>query len=422
MKRIVLLISFIAFSGYAQVGVGTTTPESTFDVVALLPTGTSSTVDGILIPRVDRQRAQSMAGITASTLVYVNSIATGTATGTAVNISSTGFYYYDGSVWQKITTTANTSWNLSGNTLTTPGTDFLGTTDAVDLRIKTAGTDRWNISNSNSGQLQSYSLGSAGAPVYSFQGDQNTGIYSSGADALDFSTGGTSRMGIDSAGNVGIGTVPTASTILDMSSITNKALEVPNVALAATTTATLSSPATGAMVYNTATAGSGSTAVFPGYYYWNGSAWISMSIGGQNSATTFSSAGVTITAAAAFTLIPGLTTTITVPVNCTLLVTADVGISTNSTSATGYSATDVALIVDGATLTNGGYRRIYCNNNVANQFTVQHASMSQALTLTAGSHSIALYAAGAGVGASSVVGGNNTSVLQGELTVTFIKK
>lgn len=48
--------------------------------------------------------------------------------------------------------------------------------------------------------------GLVGAPSYSFLGDTNTGIYSTGADTLDFATGGVWRMGITSAGVVGIGT------------------------------------------------------------------------------------------------------------------------------------------------------------------------------------------------------------------------
>lgn len=202
MKKIYFLLMLISAFGYSQVGVGTTNPQASLDVVATNPTGATTSVDGILIPRVDRQRAQSMTGTITSTMIFVNSVATGSAAGTAINITSTGFYYYDGAVWQKIAAGASTDWALSGNGSTSPGTNFIGTTDAVDLRIKTGGTDRWNISDTNSGQLQSYSLGSNTAPVYSFQGDTNTGLFSSGADALDFSTNGTARLRIPSANQV----------------------------------------------------------------------------------------------------------------------------------------------------------------------------------------------------------------------------
>jgi hypothetical protein len=46
------------------------------------------------------------------------------------------------------------------------------------------------------------SLGSVTAPSYSFSGDSNTGIYSSGADTLNFTTGGTSAASLSSAGKL----------------------------------------------------------------------------------------------------------------------------------------------------------------------------------------------------------------------------
>jgi hypothetical protein len=52
----------------------------------------------------------------------------------------------------------------------------------------------------------SSALGSAAAPSYSFTGDSNTGVWSSGADTVNFSTGGSERLRVTSNGNVGIGT------------------------------------------------------------------------------------------------------------------------------------------------------------------------------------------------------------------------
>lgn len=225
MKKELLLIVFTLLfvnTLNAQIGIGTASPTSTLDVVASNPTGTSTNVDGILIPRVTRQRAQSMASVPTSTMIYVYDVVSGTATGITVNVTSVGFYFFNGSIWEKISTGLNTDWSLTGNAGTVPGTNFLGTTTPADLRIKTNSIDRWNFSNTNAGQLQSYSLGTAAVPMYSFQSDSDTGMYSSGADALAFSTFGTQRMIIGANGNVGINCIP--SYKLEVSSVTGDAI------------------------------------------------------------------------------------------------------------------------------------------------------------------------------------------------------
>ena len=79
------------------------------------------------------------------------------------------------------------------------------------------------------------------------------------------------------AQNVGIngtGAAPDASAMLDVVA-TDKGLLVPRVALTATNAAgPVTSPTTSLLVYNTATAGTAPNNVTPGYYYWNGSAWV----------------------------------------------------------------------------------------------------------------------------------------------------
>lgn len=75
-----------------------------------------------------------------------------------------------------------------------------------------------------------------------------------------------------------IGDNPTtinANSVLELES-TDKGFVPARVALTATNATTPLSGTlyTGTLVYNTATAGSGSTAVVPGYYYWNGTRWV----------------------------------------------------------------------------------------------------------------------------------------------------
>ncbi|NPA34615.1 MAG: hypothetical protein GXO48_06800 [Chlorobi bacterium] len=78
----------------------------------------------------------------------------------------------------------------------------------------------------------------------------------------------------DNGTSIGINTTtPSPSAILDINS-TNQGVLFPRVTLnAANNPAPVTSPATGLMVYNTATAGTGNNAVSPGYYYWDGSRW-----------------------------------------------------------------------------------------------------------------------------------------------------
>lgn len=83
----------------------------------------------------------------------------------------------------------------------------------------------------------------------------------------------------------GYGTnAPDQQSVLDLNS-SNKGLLIPRVALSATNDISpfTSTPATSMMVYNTATAGD----VTPGFYYYNGTAWVKLSAAGDGSSLTF---------------------------------------------------------------------------------------------------------------------------------------
>jgi hypothetical protein len=77
---------------------------------------------------------------------------------------------------------------------------------------------------------------------------------------------------------IGIGTnTPNNSAKLEISA-SDKGFLAPRVALTASNSGNpITSPATGLIVYNTATAGSSPYNVSPGYYYYDGSIWVSMS-------------------------------------------------------------------------------------------------------------------------------------------------
>jgi hypothetical protein len=83
-------------------------------------------------------------------------------------------------------------------------------------------------------------------------------------------------LSIDAQAQLKVGNNPTtlnANAILEIES-TNKGLLLPRAALTATNNAApLTAHVAGMVVYNTATAGSGTTAVVPGYYYNDGTQW-----------------------------------------------------------------------------------------------------------------------------------------------------
>jgi hypothetical protein len=108
MKKILLtatmLVGFAALSQAQQgrVGVNTTTPAATLDVVANTTDATKP--DALLVPRMTRAQlaAKDAAYVAAQNgaLAFITTL-DGTAAGKTVNVTTTGFYYYDApnSVW-----------------------------------------------------------------------------------------------------------------------------------------------------------------------------------------------------------------------------------------------------------------------------------------------------------------------------------
>ncbi|MDH5032107.1 MULTISPECIES: hypothetical protein [Chryseobacterium] len=234
MKKNLFVVGMLATFSLvkSQVGINTTTPTATLDVTAKNSTGTGTTVEGLLIPRVDRQKAQSMTGVPVSTLIYVNSIATGTATGTALNIDTVGYYYYNGTIWTKLhnptnSTAANlynTDGTLTANRTVTQGANtlaFTGTqTNAFSVDGSTLSIDAANdrvglgtitpdtkltISTPDNSFGLNHTNGTVNLKTYIGGGVASVGTTT--ANDLRFTTNNTQKMTITPAGDVGIGTV-----------------------------------------------------------------------------------------------------------------------------------------------------------------------------------------------------------------------
>jgi trimeric autotransporter adhesin len=146
MKLLLVLMVFISAISFAQVGIGTTTPNGALDV--------SSTTQGFLLPRV---------ALTASNVAapVVNPAGGALANGTLVYNTTTagvfpnnvlpGYYYWNGSQWIRLN--ADASWITHGNAGTNASTNFLGTLDNVDLvfRRNNLFSGRLNTSNTSFG-------------------------------------------------------------------------------------------------------------------------------------------------------------------------------------------------------------------------------------------------------------------------------
>lgn len=133
---VVTIVILTNTHSFSQVGIGTTTPNpsAALDI--------TSATRGLLLPRVELTNTTLSTPLTSHVAgMTVYNIAP------AINDVTPGLYYNDGTKWISIDQTQNNDWSLTGNSGTAIGTNFLGTTDNVDLSIKTANTERIRVKN-----------------------------------------------------------------------------------------------------------------------------------------------------------------------------------------------------------------------------------------------------------------------------------
>jgi len=182
---------------------------------SLLEIRSSTTSRGLLIPRVLQTERITLGNTLAlSPLGNVNAL--DTERGMLVFQREAagdpmGYYFWNGTAWVRLMDAGSaTGWLTSGNVAT--GAHFLGTTNNEPLRIHTNGILRYSISAST-GSLLAHQNGTAAAPVFTWNGDENMGIYRITDDVLGFSTAGAQRLRIAADGNVGIGVLATDPVI-----------------------------------------------------------------------------------------------------------------------------------------------------------------------------------------------------------------
>lgn len=138
-------LSALSKAQQGRVGINTTTPAATLDVVA--NTTDNARPDALLVPRLTRSQlaAKDAAYDTAQNgaLTFVNTL-DGTAAGKTANVTATGFYYYDApnSVWvavggggaatpQRYEVIRGTSTSVTGTAYTATNNDFFIVTGAA---------------------------------------------------------------------------------------------------------------------------------------------------------------------------------------------------------------------------------------------------------------------------------------------------
>ena len=194
MKKIIFTIVFLSacqFS-FAQVGVGTSTPETSFHVVGANASGAGNTpgaltaVDGITVPVVtDDMTSTSTNGTKTSQLVY------------STNASSTGYYNWNGSAWVALTPAAGA--NSLG--IDAVGGVFTGEVNATDY---SAVTENFIIARASTGPgtleitLPDPTINgnrliivSTSGKALSFSNDDNTTTLANGTTGMLISNGTT---------------------------------------------------------------------------------------------------------------------------------------------------------------------------------------------------------------------------------------
>jgi hypothetical protein len=100
----------------------------------------------------------------------------------------------------------------------------------LSLIVKTSDIERMSITSAgvmimNSARIQAF-YGDAVNPGYTFNGDNNNGMFRAATDQLGFSTAGAERVRIDASGNVGIGIDNPTSELHMMGSTPQFSLQV----------------------------------------------------------------------------------------------------------------------------------------------------------------------------------------------------
>jgi len=180
MKKVffIVFIGILSTNLSAQVGIGTTSPEGALDISSLqsgfIPPRVALTSTIIEAPVLNPQGGSLVAG----TIVWNTDTA-----GVSPNNIAPGLYYWNGVRWISFAgSPGGLDWSLSGNSGTTAGTNFLGTTDLQDVRIHSNNLERMRIRSD--GTLGINSTGTTYSQVTIVGSGTNDGVASTSDDTV----------------------------------------------------------------------------------------------------------------------------------------------------------------------------------------------------------------------------------------------
>lgn len=111
---------------FGQVGINTTTPQATLDVVGKKG---ATDKDGFIAPRLTRAeltaKGDALYGASQNgAIIFITDITGGNSNTQRVNITQTGYYYFDASnnIWSKLTTFQEEPWKLANTNYATSAT------------------------------------------------------------------------------------------------------------------------------------------------------------------------------------------------------------------------------------------------------------------------------------------------------------
>lgn len=198
LKTILIIGSLLFFysASYAQVGIGTVSPDAALDI--------TSTTDGLLIPRVALTITTSALPLTSpitSELVYNSA--------TVADVTP-GFYYWNGSNWVRLAAGVTNDWSTTGNSGIIDGTNYIGTDASTNVDVA------FRRNNAAAGKIGATST-SFGVGALNAGASTNSSAF--GTNALKLNTGANNVA-------VGNGTLAANVTGIQNTGVGNAALAV----------------------------------------------------------------------------------------------------------------------------------------------------------------------------------------------------